>query len=106
LNSGVKSRLVFGIKHLPAPQERIRGVHQCEGGSDHPPALIVWRKVRHKVTHADGPERIAPEWWAGDTDGPSRDYYRLETDRGGRFWVYRDAPATEGGRWWLHGFFA
>lgn len=73
---------------------------------DHPPALIVWRKVRHKVTHADGPERIAPEWWAGDKDGPSRDYYRIETDRGGRFWVYRDAPAAEGGRWWLHGFFA
>lgn len=73
---------------------------------DHPPALIVWRKVRHKVTHADGPERIAPEWWAGDPDRPSRDYYRLETDRGGRFWVYRDAPAAEGGRWWLHGLFA
>lgn len=73
---------------------------------DHPPALIVWRKVRHKVTHADGPERIAPEWWAGGSDGVSRDYYRLETDRGGRFWIFRDAPAADGGRWWLHGFFA
>ncbi|WP_457091104.1 Y-family DNA polymerase [Microvirga sp. P5_D2] len=73
---------------------------------DHPPAQITWRRVRHKVTHADGPERIAPEWWAGDPDGPSRDYYRIETDRGGRFWVFRDAPAAEGGRWWLHGLFA
>jgi len=72
---------------------------------DHPPALIVWRKVRHKVVHADGPERIAPEWWAGDKDGPSRDYYRVETDQGGRFWIFRDAPMAEGGRWWMHGFF-
>jgi protein ImuB len=72
---------------------------------DHPPALIVWRKVRHKVTHADGPERIAPEWWAGDKDGPSRDYYQIETDQGGRFWIFRDAPMAEGGRWWMHGFF-
>jgi len=73
---------------------------------DHPPVQITWRKVRHKVVRADGPERIAPEWWAGDKDGPPRDYYRLETEHGGRFWVYRDAPTAEGGRWWLHGFFA
>jgi protein ImuB len=72
---------------------------------DHPPVQIVWRRVRHKVTQADGPERIAPEWWAGDKDGPSRDYYRLETDKGGRYWVFRDAPAADGARWWLHGFF-
>jgi protein ImuB len=72
---------------------------------DHPPVQIVWRRVRHKVTQADGPERIAPEWWCGDKDGPSRDYYRLETDKGGRYWVFRDAPAADGGRWWMHGFF-
>jgi protein ImuB len=72
---------------------------------DHPPVQIVWRRVRHKVVRADGPERIAPEWWAGDPDGPSRDYYRIETDQGGRFWVFRDAPTAEGGRWWMHGFF-
>jgi protein ImuB len=35
-----------------------------------------------------------------------RDYYRLETDKGARFWIFRDAPMTEGGRWWMHGFFA
>ncbi|WP_348270397.1 DNA polymerase Y family protein [Microvirga sp. BSC39] len=72
---------------------------------DHPPVQIIWRKIRHKVVRADGPERIAPEWWAGDPDRPSRDYYRIETDQGGRFWVFRDAPTAEGGRWWMHGFF-
>ena len=33
---------------------------------DHPPAFFVWRKVRHMVAKADGPERITPEWWSGD----------------------------------------
>jgi protein ImuB len=73
---------------------------------DHPPVMFVWRKRHHKVSHADGPERIAPEWWRGDKNGPSRDYYRVETDQGGRYWIFRDAPTDEGGRWWLHGFMA
>ncbi|SCZ12337.1 Y-family DNA polymerase [Microvirga guangxiensis] len=73
---------------------------------DHPPAFFVWRKVRHKVANADGPERVNPEWWNGDTGSVARDYYRVETDQGGRFWIFRDAPADEGGRWWMHGFLA
>ena len=32
-----------------------------------------------------------------------RDYYRAENAQGEPFWLFRDAPATEGGRWWLHG---
>jgi protein ImuB len=73
---------------------------------DHPPAFFIWRKVRHKVSKADGPERIAPEWWNGDKGSSPRDYYRVETKQGGRFWIFRDAPTAEGGRWWMHGFFA
>jgi protein ImuB len=73
---------------------------------DHPPAFFVWRKVRHKVAKADGPERITPEWWNGDKSSFARDYYRVETENGGRFWIFRDAPTHEGGRWWMHGFFA
>ena len=73
---------------------------------DHPPVQFIWRRIRHRVSQADGPERIAPEWWAGDADGPSRDYYRVETEPGARFWLFRDAPTDEGGRWWLHGLFA
>jgi protein ImuB len=73
---------------------------------DHPPAFFVWRKVRHKVAKADGPERITPEWWNGDKSSFARDYYRVETENGGRFWIFRDAPTYEGGRWWMHGFFA
>jgi protein ImuB len=73
---------------------------------DHPPAFFVWRKIRHKVAKADGPERITPEWWKGDKGSAARDYYRVETEHGGRFWIFRDAPTAEGGRWWIHGFFS
>lgn len=73
---------------------------------DHPPAFFVWRKVRYKVAKADGPERITPEWWNGDKSSFARDYYRVETEQGGRFWIFRDAPTAEGGRWWMHGFFS
>ncbi|WP_343234375.1 DNA polymerase Y family protein [Microvirga terrestris] len=73
---------------------------------DHPPIFFVWRRVRYVVRGADGPERITGEWWKSDSEMSSfRDYYRLETDRDARFWLFRDAPAAEGGRWWLHGLF-
>ncbi|MBD2749409.1 DNA polymerase Y family protein [Microvirga sp. BT688] len=73
---------------------------------DHPPRFFVWRKVRHNVAKADGPERITSEWWNGDKGLAARDYYRVETEQGGRFWIFRDAPTAEGGRWWMHGFFS
>jgi protein ImuB len=74
---------------------------------DHPPAFFVWRRVRHRVVKADGPERITGEWWKSESERSSlRDYYRVENEQGARFWVFRDAPADEGGRWWLHGLFA
>jgi protein ImuB len=28
-----------------------------------PPARFTWRHVSRRVTKAEGPERIAPEWW-------------------------------------------
>ncbi|MBZ6075128.1 DUF6504 family protein [Microvirga puerhi] len=73
---------------------------------DHPPAFFVWRKIRHKVIKADGPERITMEWWNGNQGSIIRDYYRIEAEHGSRFWIFRDAPASEGGRWWLHGLFS
>ena len=32
-----------------------------------------------------------------------RDYYRVETVDGARYWLFRDGAAGEGGKWWLHG---
>ena len=28
-----------------------------------PPARFTWRRVTRRVVKAEGPERIAPEWW-------------------------------------------
>lgn len=71
---------------------------------DHPPRLFVWRKIRHRVAKADGPERIHGEWWISEREtNLVRDYYRVETVDGSRYWLFRDAPAEQGGSWWLHG---
>ena len=33
---------------------------------DGPPIRFTWRHVKHQVTRAEGPERIASEWWRRD----------------------------------------
>ena len=84
-----------------------------------------------RIVIAEGPERIAPEWWreiavdpashASNTTSalPSRtrDYYRVEDDSGARYWVFRDGLYQDRGeesedeppalpRWFLHGLYA
>jgi len=69
---------------------------------DHPPVQFRWRRVRHRVRRAEGPERISAEWWraeAGEGAG-ARDYFRVEDEDGRRFWL-----ARADGRWTLHGLF-
>ena len=101
---------------------------------DDPPVMFRWRKQVFRIEHADGPERIAPEWWndglgetvstgadaeetgAGETapdPGTSpiqdnvRDYYRVEDRSGRRFWVYREGVYRPGlqPHWYMHGVF-
>ena len=85
---------------LPYP-DRIEVVAELP---DHPPRLFIWRNLRHRVARADGPERVLGEWWVSTSEvNLVRDYYRIETEDGARFWVFRDGPADKGGRWWLHG---
>lgn len=75
---------------------------------DGPPIRFRWRRVLHEVARAEGPERIAPEWWRNPTR-PTRDYYRVEDKDGRRFWIYRDGlygRETDRPRWYLHGLFA
>lgn len=87
---------------------------------DGPPLNFVWRRVPRRVARADGPERIAPEWWrgAGPTadlpgpDGPkrARDYYRIEDEDGRRYWVFRHGLYDDGRggppAWYVHGMFS
>jgi len=79
-----------------------------------PPARFTWRRVSHRVVKAEGPERIAPEWWCkpslGKEQARPRDYYRIEDEDGHRYWLFRDGlyQETELGApsWYLHGVFA
>ncbi|HVH75307.1 MAG TPA: DNA polymerase Y family protein [Stellaceae bacterium] len=75
---------------------------------DDPPFHFTWRRRRHRVTYAEGPERIAAEWWRDPTEGESRDYYRVEDADGRRFWLFRTGRCDGGERprWFLHGLFA
>jgi protein ImuB len=88
------------------PPEPIETLAEVPDGT---PLRFRWRRALHEVARAEGPERIAPEWWRAAPDAPARDYYRLEDSHGWRFWVFRDglhgmdeAPP----RWFLHGLFA
>jgi len=96
---------------LLAPPEPVEAMAPVP---DDPPLMFRWRRLHHRVRHADGPERIAGEWWrnphpSGTGDpGDIRDYYRVEDEEGRRFWLFRaglyqpDQPA----RWFVHGVFA
>jgi protein ImuB len=76
-----------------------------------PPARFTWRRVSRRVTKAEGPERIAPEWWRTASPGKEparpRDYYRIEDEDGHRYWLFRDGLYQESGTpgWYLHGVF-
>jgi len=92
------------------------------------PALIVWRRVRRRIVRAEGPERIAPAWWAAYVPRApeacagaplTRDYYFIEEASGARYWVFRaglydkerdgecggddDDPQARTPRWFMHG---
>ncbi len=80
---------------------------------DGPPTRFSWRRCQHQVARAEGPERIAMEWWSVRESGSDHkknnahdyhDYFRVETNGGERFWLFRDG--APGGRWYLHGMFA
>jgi protein ImuB len=80
---------------------------------DDPPIMFHWRRIKHRVTWAEGPERIAPEWWRptssdANESRETRDYYRIQDETGGRYWVYRVGHYEAGKtpRWFLHGVFA
>jgi protein ImuB len=74
---------------------------------DGPPLHFRWRRALYRVARAEGPERIAPEWWR-DADALTRDYFRVEDATGHRFWLFREGlygRETIAPRWYLHGVF-
>ena len=73
---------------------------------DYPPMLFRYQGKLHKIKKADGPERIEPEWWIAE--GKHRDYYTVEDEEGGRYWIFRAGHYVEdrSPSWFLHGLFA
>jgi len=73
---------------------------------DYPPMNFRYLGKMHKIKKADGPERIEQEWWI--QDGPHRDYYAVEDEKGGRYWLFRSGHYREDKtpNWFIHGFFA
>ena len=73
-----------------------------------PPARFHWRRALHRIAAAEGPERIAPEWWRDKAGAPTRDYFRVEDEDGRRYWLYREGfyGSEALPRWFMHGVFA
>jgi protein ImuB len=73
------------------------------------PRRFVWRRAVHDIARAEGPERIAPEWWRQPSSARLRDYYRVEDAHGRRYWIYREGLISDGRggapNWFIHGLF-
>jgi len=93
------------IALLPRP-EPITALAEVPDGA---PVRFDWRRVRHRVIKAEGPERIAPEWWGRLPRHvePTRDYFRIEDLDGYRFWIFRLGlyERQEKPLWYMHGLF-
>ena len=86
------------------PPQPVETLAEVPDGS---PLRFRWRRVLHEVVSAEGPERIAGEWWR-DPNQKTRDYYRVEDRDGRRFWLFRQGlyGETPEPRWFIHGLFA
>jgi len=90
----------------PEPVDFVLAEHP-DGG----PARFNWRGKAHRVIASDGPERIHGEWWRRRGEAEAvRDYFQVEDEAGGRFWLFRRGdPAMPGSgdmSWHMHGIFA
>ncbi|WP_306913406.1 Y-family DNA polymerase [Rhizobium mesoamericanum] len=75
---------------------------------DGAPASFHWRRMQHRVLKSEGPERLAMEWWLDGSEAEDRDYFRIEDDRGRRFWIYRQGHYERNAaqNWYMHGVIA
>ncbi|MEO7053924.1 MAG: DNA polymerase Y family protein, partial [Rhizomicrobium sp.] len=92
------------LRMLEKPEEIRVPVSDTPEGA---PIRFHWRRATFDVTRSEGPERIAMDWWR--KENPTRDYFRIETREGQRFWLYRDGLYRENNlhpRWYLQGIFA
>jgi protein ImuB len=96
------------------PEYRLRPVYwvdppiRIEVATIHPagnPVQFRMGRDTHRIVKAEGPERLTPEWWRLEPRRwQVRDYYRIEDDRGCRFWIFQESDAAAAvRRWFLRG---
>jgi protein ImuB len=83
--------------HLPVKPVALESVAVASNGS---PSRFQYGGEQYTVSRHWGPERIETGWWR--QRGVRRDYYRVETMQGFRFWMFR---SLRDDRWFLHGAF-
>jgi protein ImuB len=90
------------VRLLPRPEPVDVAAAEIPEG---PPASFRWRRASHRVMRAEGPERIAPEWWRQPGTSRTRDYFRVEDEAGRRYWLYREGfyGKETPPRWFMHG---
>jgi protein ImuB len=73
-----------------------------------PPLQFRWRGRTWHLAEANGPERIAPEWWLDDPNWRTgvRDYWDVRTRDGDRLWLYYSYGAALSAGWFCQGRFA
>ena len=99
--AGWRSRPIV-LFDRPEPVEAIAAV------PDGPPVSFTWRRLARPVARAEGPERIAAEWWRDGARARTRDYYVIEDATGRRYWLFREGLYGEDRQpaWFIHGLFA
>ncbi|WP_225206829.1 DUF6504 family protein [Novosphingobium huizhouense] len=101
----------FEFHHRPLKLlDRPESIAVIYAAPDGLPRVFGWRGRRHVIARAEGPERIAPEWWRERSSVRLRDYYRIEDEEGRRFWIYRHGIAGDGRggmpEWFIQGLSA
>lgn len=107
--AAIQGELVFHARPLKL-LERAEPIAVIHATPDGLPRRFRWRGEVHEVARAEGPERIAPEWWRERSTTRLRDYYRVEDGEGRRYWIYRAGIAGDGRggapEWFLQGLCA
>ncbi len=96
-------RCLDGLPSAPG-----RGPSSEDGARSGPPPTFAWRGRRLTTLCAQGPERLAPEWWLDDPAWASglRDYWLVATAEGPRLWLFHTPADPAAPAWYAHGVFA
>ena len=107
--SASQNELAFHARPLKL-LDRAEPIAVLYASPDGLPRRFRWRGEVHEIARAEGPERIAPEWWRERGHVRLRDYYRIEDGQGRRYWIYRAGLAGDGRggvpEWFLQGLCA